>query len=61
MKKVLNNLPENDYIRVRNSSIVRIEKIIMIKRGNCIVNKKNIPISRPFYQNLLNKIKIIAP
>lgn len=60
MKSIINNLPVNDYIRVHNSYIVRIDKITMIQRGNCIVNKKVVPISRKYHKNLLNKINIIA-
>lgn len=60
MKSIIDNFPVNDFIRVHNSYIVRIDKITMIKNNNCIVNKKIIPVSRAMRKNLLNKIKIIA-
>lgn len=61
MRNIINNLPVNEYIRIHNSYIVRIDKITAIKTGTCTVNKKIIPIGRSYHENLLNKIKVIAP
>lgn len=61
MRSIINNLPANEYIRIHNSYIVRIDKITGIKMGTCTVNKKIIPIGRSHHENLLKKIKVIAP
>ncbi len=60
LKSIINQLPANDFIRVHNSYIVRLDKITLIKMGSCIVNKKVVPISRRLQKPLLSRIKIIG-
>lgn len=60
MKNIIKKFPVNDFIRVHQSYIVRVDKIAVINRENCIVNNEEIPISRVGRKNLLNRIKIIG-
>lgn len=60
MKNIIKKLPINDFIRVHQSYIVRVDKITVINREDCIVNNEEIPISRAGRKNLLNRIKIMG-
>lgn len=59
MKEIKNKLPENDFIRVHNSYIVRVDKITSIEGNNLIVNQKIIPISRSKQKDLMNRLKLL--
>lgn len=59
MKEIINKLPENDFIRVHNSYIVRVDKISSIEGNHLIVNKKVIPISRSKQKDLMNRLKLL--
>lgn len=60
MKKIMNHLPVNDFIRVHQSYIVRIDKITVINSENCITNNEEIPISKAERKKLLNRIEILG-
>ncbi|MDO9185733.1 MAG: LytTR family DNA-binding domain-containing protein [Bacteroidia bacterium] len=60
MKKILNQLPIDDFIRTHQSYIVRIDKITVINGENCIVNDEVIPISKAERKKLLNRIEILG-
>lgn len=60
MKKILNQLPIDDFIRTHQSYIVRIDKITVINGENCIVNDEVIPISKAEKKKLLNRIEILG-
>ncbi len=59
MKEVKTKLPENDFIRVHNSYIVRVDKITSIEGNNLVVNQKIIPISRSKQKDLMNRLKLL--
>jgi two-component system LytT family response regulator len=59
MKEIKTKLPENDFIRVHNSYIVRVDKITSIEGSNLIVNHKIIPISRSKQKDLMNRLKLL--
>lgn len=60
MKSIINQLPINDFIRVHQSYIIRVDKITVINSEDCIVNNEKIPISKAERKNLLNRIKILG-
>ena len=59
MKDVLNKLPKNDYIRVHNSYIVRVDKIASIEGNTLSINKQLVPISRAKQKDLMNRIELL--
>ncbi|MES2394777.1 MAG: LytTR family DNA-binding domain-containing protein [Bacteroidota bacterium] len=59
MKDVLNKLPKNDYIRVHNSYIVRVDKISSIEGNNLYIGKQTVPISRAKQKDLMNRIELL--
>ncbi len=59
MKGIEQTLPANDFARVHNSFIVRLDKISAIE-DNCIsVNKTTIPVSRNKFKPLIQRLKLI--
>jgi len=59
MKEIAGKLPKNDFIRVHNSFIVRVDKISSIEGSNLYINKQTIPISRAKQKELMNRIKLL--
>lgn len=59
MKEIKTKLPVNDFIRVHNSYIVRVDKIASIEGNNLIINQKIIPISRSKQKDLMNRLKLL--
>jgi DNA-binding LytR/AlgR family response regulator len=61
MKEIEKKLPEKDFVRIHNSSIVRLDKIAFIKYPQLMVKDKMklLQISNTYKENLFNKIKII--
>ena len=60
MKKIINQLPIDDFIRIHQSYIVRVDKITVINGENCMVNNEEIPISKAERKKLLNRIEILG-
>jgi DNA-binding LytR/AlgR family response regulator len=59
MKDILNKLPKNDFIRVHNSYIIRLDKITGIE-GNCLIlNQQAIPVSRSKQKDIMKRIKLL--
>jgi len=59
MKGIEQTLPANDFARVHNSFIVRLDKISAIE-DNCVsVNKVSIPVSRNKFKPLIQRLKLI--
>lgn len=46
-------LPAGKFVRLHRSFIVAIDKIDTIERGQVVVNKKSIPVSEAYSQNLV--------
>ena len=61
MKDIEKKLPNNDFIRVHRSYIVRLDKISAIEQTNIVMEggKKLIPIGGSYKEDLFNKIKTI--
>ncbi|MGY6557880.1 MAG: LytR/AlgR family response regulator transcription factor [Nitritalea sp.] len=49
-------LPENDFMRIHKSYIVRIDEIQTINPREVTVAEDVVPVGRTYYQNLLNGI-----
>lgn len=59
MKGMEQTLPANDFARVHNSFIVRLDKISSIE-DNCVsVNKMTVPVSRNRFKPLIRRLKLI--
>lgn len=52
-------LPQNDFIRVHRSFIVSLSKIESFTNETIEIGKKEIPISRSYKDEVMNKIKIL--
>lgn len=61
MKDVENKLPENDFMRVHRSFIVRLDKIKEIEGTNMTMenNAKDIPIGGSYKEALMNKLNLM--
>jgi DNA-binding LytR/AlgR family response regulator len=59
LKKLQDKLPENKFVRVHRSFVVNISKINNIDPNNLEINKKIIPISGTYKDDLLNKINVL--
>jgi DNA-binding LytR/AlgR family response regulator len=59
MKGIENTLPANDFARVHNSFIVRLDKIIAIEDNSITVNKTTIPVSRNKFKPLMQRLKLV--
>jgi DNA-binding LytR/AlgR family response regulator len=59
LKKIGSRLPDHKFVRVHRSFIVNLSKITNIDPNNLEVNKKIIPISGSYKEDLLNKIQVL--
>ncbi len=59
MKNMMGRLSTNDFIRVHNSYIVRVDKITKVEEKKLVVNKKTIPISRGSRKALINRLNVL--
>lgn len=59
LKKIEEKLPTKRFIRVHRSFVVNLDKITNIDPNNLEINKKIIPISNTYKEELLNRIKIL--
>jgi DNA-binding LytR/AlgR family response regulator len=59
MKAILDKISEKDFIRVHQSYIVRVDKIIHIEGNTIIIDKKMIPISRSYREDLMSRLNLI--
>jgi DNA-binding LytR/AlgR family response regulator len=59
MKALENTLPANDFARIHNSFIVRLDKIAAIEDNSVTVNKSTIPVSRNKFKPLMQRLKLI--
>lgn len=49
-------LPQNDFMRIHKSYIVRLEEILSINPREITVGKDVVPVGRTYYQNLTKGI-----
>jgi DNA-binding LytR/AlgR family response regulator len=59
MKSVLEKLSDKDFIRVHQSFIVRVDKILHIEGNTLSVGKNLIPLSRSFKDDLMSRLNLI--
>jgi DNA-binding LytR/AlgR family response regulator len=59
MKSVLEKLSDKDFIRVHQSFIVRVDKILHIEGNTLSVGKSLIPLSRSFKDDLMSRLNLI--
>ena len=61
MKDIVKKLPDDQFIRVHRSFIVRIDKIAAIEYPNLQLekDKKSIPIGGSFREELIKKLNLI--
>ena len=59
MKAMESQFPQNHFIRVHRSYIVRIDQIKEIKKNILFIGDKEIPISRPNKDVLLKKVNLL--
>jgi DNA-binding LytR/AlgR family response regulator len=59
MKGIESTLPANDFARVHNSFIVRLDKIAAIEDNSITVNKTTIPVSRNKFKPLMQRLKLL--
>lgn len=55
----IEKLPLEDFAQVHRSHLVRLDKISKIEQANILVGRYNIPISRSFKKEFLNKIVVL--
>ena len=59
LKKTIEKLPKKKFVRVHRSFIINISKITNIDPNNLEINKKIIPISASYKEELLRMINIL--
>jgi DNA-binding LytR/AlgR family response regulator len=59
MKSVLEKISEKDFIRVHQSYIVRVDKIMHIEGNTLSVGKSLIPLSRSYKDILMSRLNLI--
>ncbi|WP_163381109.1 LytR/AlgR family response regulator transcription factor [Cyclobacterium sp. SYSU L10401] len=59
LKVLANKLPTHRFIRIHRSFLVNIAKIEAVGDSFLEINKKTLPISKPFKQDLLRKINTL--
>ncbi|MEQ9440377.1 MAG: LytTR family DNA-binding domain-containing protein [Cyclobacteriaceae bacterium] len=56
LKSVADALPEDEFVRIHRSYIVRVDKIVNIDQSNLQVDNKILPVSQSYRKKLLEKI-----
>jgi DNA-binding LytR/AlgR family response regulator len=61
LKKILQQLPCQDFLRVHNRYIVRIAKIeeVLLSKGELLINNMSIPIGRSYKKQLKEKLNLL--
>lgn len=59
MKGIENTLPGNEFARVHNSFIVRLDKIAAIEDNSITIGKVLIPVSRNKLKPLMQRLKLV--
>lgn len=52
-------LPNEEFVRVHRRFIVRLEKILELRKTSILVEDKEIPVSKSYRQNLLDKLRFV--
>src|SRR4029079_11734816 len=59
LKGILEKLPQNDFMRVHKSYIIRLDAIGQIEDNTISIDKKLIPVSNTYKKQLMERLKII--
>lgn len=59
MKSIMEKLCEKDFLRVHLSFIVRVDKITKVDGNSIVINKKLIPVSRTYKDDLTARLNLI--
>ncbi len=59
MKAIEAKLPDDQFVRVHRSYIVRIDRIKEIEDNTIVMGEKLIPVSRSYKENLMNHLKML--
>jgi len=61
LKKILTQLPEQDFLRIHNQYIVRIAKIdeVFLSKGEVLINGQSIPIGRSYKKQLKERLNVL--
>jgi DNA-binding LytR/AlgR family response regulator len=60
LKAMQDKLPPNDFIRVHNSYIVRLDKVSRIEDNSILIGEAIIPLSRMYKEELLGKLNKVG-
>ncbi|MGD1844551.1 MAG: LytR/AlgR family response regulator transcription factor [Salibacteraceae bacterium] len=52
-------LPQTEFVRVHRRYIVRLDQINELRKTSIMVNDKEIPVSKSYRQNLLDKLRFV--
>jgi len=58
MKSVENKLSKNDFARIHNSYIIRLDKIVEIEDETISLGEKSLPLSRSFKNSFFQKLNL---
>jgi DNA-binding LytR/AlgR family response regulator len=56
LKSLESRFPEQRFMRVHNSFIVRVDQITAVEENLVILGKKSVPVSRAHWKSLLNRL-----
>jgi DNA-binding LytR/AlgR family response regulator len=59
MKSIEKSLPEQEFIRVHNSYIVRLDQIARVEDNSLIIGQKLVPISRARVKPLMDRLNLL--
>jgi two-component system LytT family response regulator len=60
LKAMIDKLPANDFARVHNSFIVRLDKISRIEDNSILIGDKIIPFSRLYKDDLMERLNKVG-
>jgi DNA-binding LytR/AlgR family response regulator len=60
LRAMLDKLPPNDFIRVHNSYIVRLDKITRIEDNSILMGEAIIPLSRMYKEDLMARLNKVG-
>lgn len=58
LKNMVDKLPENEFMQVHRSYVVRLNKITKVDGEIIEINNKTIPVSKPYMNELYNRLKL---
>jgi DNA-binding LytR/AlgR family response regulator len=59
LKAIESTFPENKFMRIHNSFIIRVDKISAVEENRVVLDKKTVPVSRTHWKGLLNRLNTL--